>query len=611
MWKISISFCISMLCASSAAVLAEDEWWENGHFYHIYVRSFQDSDNDGIGDLNGITSRLAYLKFIGVTGVWLSPIFKSPMVDFGYDISDFKVIQPEYGTMEDFGGLIDRCKELDIKLLLDFVPNHCSSEHEWFKKAIDPHDSDHNKYKDFFIWHKGKLLENGTRVPPNNWLSVFRGSAWEWVETMQAYYLHQFLEVQPDLNYRNPNVVEEMADVIRFWLRKGVSGFRVDAVPFIFEAEPDTDGNYADEPPSGKCLDDPLVFFYLNHTQTEDLDETYDVIYQWRKILEEKEFAGQTRILMSEGYTTLSNVMRYYGQIENGAVVEGKYGVQVPLNFLLQMSTQLDTKASEYKSIIDEWISSMPKGNKIQANWVLGNHDNKRIASKYRPSRIDLFNILLKTLPGITVTYYGEEIGMTDVWISWNETVDPRACRTDPDRYGEWSRDPVRSPFQWDSSKNSGFSSADKTWLPVADNFTDCNVQQQLRESQSHLKVFNRLMELRKQPTMKYGDLEIKAVDEELLVYKRQMTDDPDADIVIVVLNLERNSKIIDLGELFNGLPKQMKVVVTSIHSPFEPGMDVETSEVVISPEDGIVLVGNTRRYFVRRTTMLPPQRGT
>lgn len=161
---------------------------------------------------------------------------------------------------------------------------------------------------------------------------------------------------------------------------------------------------------------------------------------------------------------------------------------------------------------------------------------------------------------------------MTNIWISWNHTVDPRACRTDPDRYGELSRDPVRSPFQWDSTKNSGFSSADITWLPVADNFTDCNVQQQLRDSQSHLKVFNRLMELRKQPTMKYGDLEIKAIDEELLVYKRQMTDDPDADIVIVVLNLERNSKIIDLGELFNGLPKQMKVVVTSIHSTFEPG---------------------------------------
>ncbi|KAG4071734.1 hypothetical protein HA402_011888 [Bradysia odoriphaga] len=406
MWKISMSFCVSMLCASSAAVLAEDEWWENGHFYHIYTRSFQDSDKDGIGDLNGITSRLSYLKFIGVTGVWLSPIFKSPMVDFGYDISDFKVIQPEYGTMEDFQVLIDRCKELDIKLLLDFVPNHCSSEHEWFKKAIDPHDSDHRKYKDFFIWHKGKLLENGTRVPPSNWLSVFRGSAWEWVDTMQAYYLHQFLEVQPDLNYRNPNVVEEMTDVIRFWLRKGISGFRVDAVPYIFEAEPDTDGNYVDEALSGKCLDDPLAHCYLNKTQTKDLDETYDVIYQWRKILDEKEFAGHTKILMSEGYTTLPNVMRYYGQIENGAVVEGKYGAQVPFNFLLQKSTQLDTKASEYKSIIEEWMSSMPKGNKIQANWVLGNHDNKRIASKFRPSRIDLFNILLKTLPGVTFTYY-------------------------------------------------------------------------------------------------------------------------------------------------------------------------------------------------------------
>lgn len=217
------------------------------------------------------------------------------MADFGYDISDFKKIQSEYGTMEDFEALIDRCKELDIKLILDFVPNHCSSEHEWFKKAINSSDPDHNKYKNYFIWHQGKLLENGTRVPPSNWLNKFRGSAWEWVDSMQAYYLHQFLEVQPELNFRNPSVLEEMKDVIRFWLRKGVSGFRVDAVPYILETEPGPDGNYVDEPPSGDCKDDSLAGCYLNNTQTKDLDQTYDIIYQWRKVLEEEEFAGYTK----------------------------------------------------------------------------------------------------------------------------------------------------------------------------------------------------------------------------------------------------------------------------------------------------------------------------
>lgn len=294
MLKISISILILALCASIGNVFAEDDWWENGHFYQIYPRSFQDYDGDGIGDLNGITSRLSYLKFIGVTGIWLSPIFQSPMYDFGYDISDFHKIQTEYGTMEDFEALVTRCKELDIKLILDFVPNHCSSQHEWFKKATNPSDPDFEKYKDYFIWHEGKTLENGTRVPPSNWLSYFRGSAWEWNEVRQAYYLHQFLEEQPELNFRNKDVVNEMKDILRFWLRKGVSGFRVDAVPHLFENKQNDAGNYEDEPPSGKC-DDPLAACYLNHTQTMDRDETYDMIYEWRKVLEEKEFSDYTR----------------------------------------------------------------------------------------------------------------------------------------------------------------------------------------------------------------------------------------------------------------------------------------------------------------------------
>lgn len=205
------------ICAIACNVVAEDDWWEYGHFYQIYPRSFQDSDGDGLGDINGITARLDYLKTIGVTGTWLSPIFKSPMKDFGYDISDFQAIQPEYGTMEDFERLVARAKELDIKLVLDFVPNHCSDQHEWFKKALNKSDPDHDKYKDYFIWHGGKLLENGTRVPPSNWLSIFRGSAWKWVDEFQQYYLHQFLEEQPDLNFRNQELVDEFVEFYFFF----------------------------------------------------------------------------------------------------------------------------------------------------------------------------------------------------------------------------------------------------------------------------------------------------------------------------------------------------------------------------------------------------------
>lgn len=191
-------------------VTAVDDWWEYGHFYQVYPRSFQDSDGDGIGDINGIITRLPYLKTINVTGIWLSPIFKSPMKDFGYDISDFRAIQPEYGTMEDFENLLARGRELDIKIILDFVPNHCSDQHEWFQKALNKSDPEHEKYHEYFIWNKGKPGEDGKRLPPSNWLSIFRGTMWEWVDDFQAFYLHQFLEEQPDLNFRNQDVVEEV-----------------------------------------------------------------------------------------------------------------------------------------------------------------------------------------------------------------------------------------------------------------------------------------------------------------------------------------------------------------------------------------------------------------
>lgn len=202
----------------------------------------------------------------------------------------------------------------------------------------------------------------------------------------------------------------------------------------------------------------------------------------------------------------------------------------------------------------------------------LGNHDQKRLASRYKPTRVDLFNIFLKTLPGVTVTYYGEEIGMTDVLISWKDTVDPQACRTNPDVYDNFSRDPGRTPLQWDDSKNAGFSTADKTWLPMAKNYTDNNIALQESEENSHLKVFRQLTSLRENPTMKYGSLQINAVDDDLLVYKRQIADQADADVIAVLLNLGETRETVDLTAHLDGLPSKMKVVVRSVHSHYDIG---------------------------------------
>lgn len=263
------------------------DWWESANFYQVYPRSFQDSDGDGIGDLNGIAQRLPDLVDLGITAIWLSPIFQSPMVDFGYDCSDYTRIHHEYGTLDDFMRLAQQCQALGIKLILDFVPNHTSDQHDWFVRSAlrDP------VYTDFYVWHPGSLdATTGHRLPPSNWLSMFRGAAWSFHEGRGEWYLHQFVRQQPDLNYRNQAVVDAMKEVLRLWLQRGVSGFRIDAVKFLFETAP-VDGHYADELPSGECSD-PEDTCFLTHVHTQDLAETYDMIYQWRALVDD--YAAQT-----------------------------------------------------------------------------------------------------------------------------------------------------------------------------------------------------------------------------------------------------------------------------------------------------------------------------
>lgn len=337
------------------------DWWQNGNFYQIYPRSFMDSNNDGVGDLNGITSKLEYVKSLGMSGLWLSPIFQSPMADFGYDISDYTKIHSEYGTLDDFTKLKDKCHELGIKLILDFVPNHTSDEHEWFTKsaARDP------EYENYYIWDDG-ITVDGQRAPPNNWISIFRFSAWKWHEGRQQYYLHQFLDKQPDLNYREPKVVVAMKNVLRLWLQRGVDGFRIDAVPFLYEIEKDSTGKYLDEPRTNDPACGPDDTCYLNHIYTQNLDPTFDMVYQWRAVMDEfkTENGGDTKILMTEAYTSLENNMRLY---TNGV----KKGSQIPFNFELISNLKDTSTATDYAKYINLWLNTMPKAEDFQANWVV------------------------------------------------------------------------------------------------------------------------------------------------------------------------------------------------------------------------------------------------
>ncbi|XP_011184391.1 maltase A3 [Zeugodacus cucurbitae] len=566
------------LCGCSLTFAAKS-WWETASFYQIYPRSFKDSDADGVGDLNGVTSVLPYLKEIGIAGTWLSPFLESPMADFGYDISNFTAVDPLFGTMEDFEHMVAKAKELNIKIILDFVPNHSSDECDWFIKsaARDP------VYKDYYIWHPGKVVD-GVRQPPNNWVSVFYGSAWQWHEGRQEYYLHQFDKKQPDFNFRNPEVREAMNNVLRFWLDKGVDGFRIDAIYHAFEIEADENGDYPDEPVSG-WSEDPQDYGYVRHIYTVDQWETPHLVYEWRQILKDYQakHGGDERILMVETWSPIDIVMHYYGN-------ETADGGQIPFNFQMVSNLGGDSDAHHYSEMINKWFQYMPAGR--TPNWVIGNHDKNRVGSRFGPERIDLFNILLLTLPGCSITYNGEEIGMTDVWISWKETVDPQACNNEEEGY-EWrSRDPARTPFQWSDAANAGFTTGRKTWLPISDDYKRVNVKRERGVALSHLNIFKQLQKLRKSATLQDGETEVKALNQYVLAVKRSLSGDY---TYITLLNIFGHIENFNLHEHFADLPAQFEYVLITDRSIRLRGDEVSTSSVTLMPHESVVLRSTVR----------------
>lgn len=365
-----------------------------------------------------------------------------------------------------------------------------------------------------------------------------------------------------------------MKDVLRFWLDKGVAGFRCDAVYHLFEVAPDKDGNLPDEPPSGKC-DDPDSFCYLNHIYVVDQDETYRMIYEWRKVLDE--YKTSPRIMMTEAYTTLANIMKYYG---DGF---GTLGSQIPFNFELLTKINVNSKGGDIKSIVEGYLDHIPSNN--SGNWVLGNHDQKRIASRLGESRVDLYNILLQTLPGHAITYQGEELGMTDGEITWKETQDPLACFTNSTYYNEVSRDPARTPFHWNSKTNGGFSNASKTWLPMAKNYATINVETETAASKSHLKIFQKLVQLKQHEVFRWGDYKSALLQGEVYAFRRSYQNET----YIVVLNFGKTNLNVDLKKDFPSLESSLTVVVTSLNSNTKENAKLDSSKVTIAAESGFV----------------------
>jgi alpha-glucosidase len=471
----------------------EPLWWQRGIVYQVYPRSFMDSDGDGIGDLRGVLARLDYLEWLGVDALWLSPIYPSPMKDFGYDVADYTAIDPVFGTLEDFDRLVEAAHARGLKVILDFVPNHTSDQHPWFRES---RASRANAKRDWYIW----------RDRPNNWLSVFGGSAWELDPATGQYYYHAFLPEQPDLNWRNPEVVEAMLGVLRFWLERGVDGFRIDVLWHLIKDE-----HFADNPPNRDWRQGMDPYNALIPVQTCDRPEVHEVVVRLRRLLDEY----RERVLIGEIYLPVERLVQYYGADLQGA--------HLPFNFQL-LSAPWD--ARHLADLIAEYERLLPEG--AWPNWVLGNHDRPRIASRVGPAQARVAAMLLLTLRGTPTLYYGDELGMQNVPIPPEEVQDPFERRVPGLGLG---RDPVRTPMQWSAGPHAGFTTG-KPWLRVSPDHGKVNVEAQRDDPRSMLALYKRLIALRRaEPSLETGNLEILSGTDQVLTYLR-------GDRFLIALNL-------------------------------------------------------------------------
>lgn len=477
------------------------QWWQKGVIYQIYPRSFQDSDGNGVGDLAGILSRLDYLQWLGVDAVWLSPVYPSPMADFGYDVSDYCDIHPIFGTLAEFDHLVSELHRRSKKIILDFVPNHTSDQHPWFLESRSSRD---NPKRDWYIW----LDPAPDGGPPNNWLSNFGGSAWTLDERTGQYYYHAFLPQQPDLNWRNVEVRRAMHDVLRFWLDRGVDGFRVDVIWHIVKDE-----SFRDNPrnPDYRPGQNPHHEFLATHNA--DQPEVHEIIAEMRHVLD----AYDNRMMVGEVYLPLERLVTYYGEACGDEPEKSPgSGVHMPFNFQL---IRIPWTAHDIARTVREYEAMLPSYG--WPNWVLGNHDNSRIASRVGSDHARLAAMLLLTLRGTPTIYCGDEIGMHDVPIPPDRIQDPFEKNAPGMGLG---RDPERTPMQWDSGPNAGFAPEGATpWLPIADNASEVNVAAQMHAPDSMLTLHRELIALRRgAPALALGDYAEVTSDERIFAYQRQ-----------------------------------------------------------------------------------------
>jgi alpha-glucosidase len=462
-------------------------WWHRGVIYEIYVRSFYDANGDGVGDLAGIAQKLDHLCELGADAFWITPFYPSPMADHGYDVANYVGVDPLFGTLADFDALVRAAHARGLKVIVDLVPNHTSDEHPWF---VESRRSRTSAKRDWYLWRDS--APDGS--VPNNWLSVFGGPAWEWDAATGQYYYHAFHRKQPDLNWRNPEVEAAMLEVMRFWLERGADGFRVDVMWHLIK-----DAEYRDNPPNPLYQPGGSPYASILPVYSTDQPEVHEIVRKMRALVD----GYGERVLIGEIYLPVEQLVRYYGD---------RCGAHLPLNFQL---ISLPWLAPRISAAIDVYEASL--GEHDWPNWVLGNHDQPRVATRLGPAQARVAAMLLLTLRGTPTLYYGDEIGMPNVPVPIELAQDPQGRNLGLAH----SRDPARTPLRWDAGPTAGFTKG-VPWLPVG--AADASsVESQRRDPQSMLTLHTRLTALRRDaPALHGGRYRPLHVDDAVFVFQRE-----------------------------------------------------------------------------------------
>lgn len=509
--------------AQDARQKVEKDWWRGGVIYQIYPRSYQDSNGDGVGDLAGIIHRLPHIASLGVDAIWISPFFRSPMLDFGYDVSDYRDVDPLFGSLSDFDALIARAHELGLKVMIDLVLSHSSDQHGWFQESRSSRD---NPRSDWYVWADAK--PDGT--PPNNWLSIFGGSAWEWDGKREQYYMHNFLKEQPDLNLHSLDVQDALLDIVRFWLDRGVDGFRLDVINFYF-ADKALRDNPALDPSERNDSIAPSVnpYNWQNHLYDKNQPENLEFLKRFRALCDEY-----------PGITSVGEV----GDAQIGMQIQADYtsgGDKVHMCYAFEFLSPNQPTGDYVAEVLAKFEKTVTDG---WACWAFSNHDVVRHASRWNlgPDAQRLYAALLMSLRGSVCLYQGEELGLTEAYVSYEELQDPYGIRFWPEFKG---RDGCRTPIPWSNDGHTGGFTDARPWLPVAMEHLSKSVATQDGDKGSMLNFYRQMLAFRKaHPALVSGTFEMIHSSADVLAFKRT---EPGGEQVFCAFNLSNSAQNIDL----------------------------------------------------------------